>query len=729
MSSDADPDFSLWPPLRGAIISFCCLGFAYLINNWADRTLDSSAEKNLLAVRTVRAGAIRNALSIMAALALALAWNSPQPVFIATLISLTGGFLYSQRPRLKAFPVAGTLTNVAIFAPLLAMGLNRPRMPEGLWILTAIFSGLIVQNQLIHEGADEDDDRRGGARTTFVRFGHTATLWLGAAAALGSALAAARWNWLLAGGIAAVSGAWIPWRFHRLRGDAGGLGRLRLQQRKWSLAAGAASFLCMQAHSAGNPVLTPLRQVPLPNIAAHLDILTAKPVMYPVHYGGVLTTIAGTVILCVLFAAAAWLLRPWFVLTPLAVAISCAAAGGSAWALSIIGREGNFFSCSLPLASGVTLFLALAALAAFTRRPLAHSASAPPPQTARWLAWACAAAWLVKNFLALGGRILDSGYVPPLDAAFWWRGDTLHSYPEIWGNDDFGIYGPVMSYVTFPFMPLAPWLSQLLWGDGAWTTAEMPNLHLLTAGSRASVAALDLAIMAALARAAGPAWPAALLLWNLNPIALHSTALAPNELWQLPFLLWGLLLLRERPALSGVLLMGAVLVKPTPAPLLPFWGWHGSWKHRFLFTGGAVLSCAVFIGAWLAQMSRTPGFRGFDALLWRAFESEGCNVWLIPAEIVGPEAVRVMRGLILLGIPLAVTASIFGWWKKRPFALHSDSALLLAAPGLVTANIHPGYLIPPLLVLWIAARPASPPADAGSGQAGEHILPPEKADE
>ncbi|PCC74377.1 UbiA family prenyltransferase [Nannocystis exedens] len=161
----------LWGILAGAL----CLACAYGLNAHADRGTDVPG-KNPLVGAEVGAAAMVPALACGLS-AMVAAGHSGGPG--AAAVSLATGALYSAGPRLKRLPGVGTLANVAIFAPLLAL-VGTPRTP-GFWGMSLVFTALLLQNQLVHERADAGEDRRAGAYTT--------AQWLGRA----GVAAAGRW--------------------------------------------------------------------------------------------------------------------------------------------------------------------------------------------------------------------------------------------------------------------------------------------------------------------------------------------------------------------------------------------------------------------------------------------------------------------------------------------------------------------------------------------------------
>jgi 4-hydroxybenzoate polyprenyltransferase len=171
----------------------------------------------------------------------ALCLTAPWLVSVASGICLLSGLVYSVGPRLKRYPVIGTLMNVTHFAPLLWVGLASASALPGLWGLTAVFSCLILQSQLVHELEDRRDDADGGVVTT--------ALWLGSRkvalvmvmlATLAAALTAVvAHHAAAAAAVAAVFGAAVPLAV--LRGVSPG--RVRMWHRWSAVVFGAV--LCV----------------------------------------------------------------------------------------------------------------------------------------------------------------------------------------------------------------------------------------------------------------------------------------------------------------------------------------------------------------------------------------------------------------------------------------------------------------------------------------------------
>ncbi|MBL8714908.1 MAG: UbiA family prenyltransferase [Myxococcales bacterium] len=154
----------------GVAVACACLAYAYGLNAIADRATDAP-EKNPLAGLDQPPDAVR--LLLLGAASIALGLAAPLGVAAVTLAvaSLVAGTIYSVGPRWKALPVLGVVANTAIFAPLLGLLGRGARLGP----LAAVFVGLLVQSQLLHELADTEEDARGGVRTTAQALGARAT--------------------------------------------------------------------------------------------------------------------------------------------------------------------------------------------------------------------------------------------------------------------------------------------------------------------------------------------------------------------------------------------------------------------------------------------------------------------------------------------------------------------------------------------------------------------------
>ena len=179
---------------RGALIAAFGLAYAYGLNAITDRATDDR-RKNPLSGDPSVPPAVAAAVVACGLVALALAASGSLVACVAALVCVLAGTAYSAGPRLKAIPVVGTLTNVAIFAPLLAVGLGEAPRPAAFDALAWAFVASLLQNQLLHELADADEDRRASVVTTARLLGprgtSAAVALLGLGGASGGALLSA----------------------------------------------------------------------------------------------------------------------------------------------------------------------------------------------------------------------------------------------------------------------------------------------------------------------------------------------------------------------------------------------------------------------------------------------------------------------------------------------------------------------------------------------------------
>lgn len=207
----------------------------------ADCHGDCSRRKNPLAraQRLARADLAGIGLAAVGAVLAALALGVAS--LWAVAVALAAGTVYSVGPRVKGIPVAGTAANALIFAPLLLLGQAAAGPASGLWLLVAVFVGLLLQNQLVHEQLDREEDRAAGARTTAVVLGRRGLAAMVAGvtllAAAGAALAPGPGGPRALGVAAVVAGG----LFAGLAAPSGP-DRTRRGHRWFSLAAGLALF-------------------------------------------------------------------------------------------------------------------------------------------------------------------------------------------------------------------------------------------------------------------------------------------------------------------------------------------------------------------------------------------------------------------------------------------------------------------------------------------------------
>ena len=235
----------VWDATRGVATAAAVLAFGYLLNTLADRQMDLDARKNPLIVPG--AAEPRTALALLLVASLLLAALGPRPVWIATAVSLFFFSIYSAAPRIKTVPIVGSLANIGMFAPLLLLGLRDEVLPAGIAALVVACGALVLENQLVHEAADEQEDRGGGVRTTWLTVGPRRTAAIaalcGVAASAGAASLGGSAALLLGAAAAAVFAVAVPLSLSRLQADAATATRLRMALRWSGLAFGAALLM------------------------------------------------------------------------------------------------------------------------------------------------------------------------------------------------------------------------------------------------------------------------------------------------------------------------------------------------------------------------------------------------------------------------------------------------------------------------------------------------------
>lgn len=194
------PDGHALDPRWGAALAAAAgaLAFAYGVNALCDREGDLDPRKNPLAGAPSVPAGVHGLLLALAVWTLAWAYGAGGRSLWACACSLGVGWVYSAGPRLKRWAVVGSLTNLGIFLPLLWLGPDPGVSARA--SLASVFAGALLQNQLLHEHADAEEDRRAGVQTTAQWLGPRATAWLGVllvwlgAALTGLGLAGDRWS-------------------------------------------------------------------------------------------------------------------------------------------------------------------------------------------------------------------------------------------------------------------------------------------------------------------------------------------------------------------------------------------------------------------------------------------------------------------------------------------------------------------------------------------------------
>ncbi|MFO0761400.1 MAG: UbiA family prenyltransferase [Byssovorax sp.] len=250
----ADPQHPGLGALAGGVLAWG-LGLAYTsaINQAYDERVDRAWKaKNPVGGVFNRRQAI--ALSIPPAIAslVVLALLAPMGLWpgVALLVAAT---LYSAPPRLKRFPILGTLWNLLVGVPGFFFA-GRPSVTElPLRPLVGLFSVLLLGSQLIHEAQDRDDDVEGEVRTIATEGGRKVALIAASALVLATPLL----GFFLAEGVprrAEITGAcalfaagWGALLWSRSRcDDSAELKRLRLGYRYSVLCLGALIFAAVR---------------------------------------------------------------------------------------------------------------------------------------------------------------------------------------------------------------------------------------------------------------------------------------------------------------------------------------------------------------------------------------------------------------------------------------------------------------------------------------------------
>jgi 4-hydroxybenzoate polyprenyltransferase len=226
--------------VRGMAVAFAVLAFGYTLNAVADRGMDRPGKNTFTTSGTPPFTWVF--LTALALSALLLSAGAPPGARVATAVALMSGVVYSVGPRLKRFPVVGSIANLTNFVPLLWVGENGGPGSRSIGSLAMAFACLLLQNQLIHEAADRDEDLTGGVRTTVVAVGPALAGWI--AAGLGGLLVFdVRATTVLIWPLALVFGAVFPLALARGGTDPRRMAWLRLAHRAASVVAGVTLFL------------------------------------------------------------------------------------------------------------------------------------------------------------------------------------------------------------------------------------------------------------------------------------------------------------------------------------------------------------------------------------------------------------------------------------------------------------------------------------------------------
>lgn len=210
------------------------LAYTSSINQAFDDRLDH-AGKNPVGSLFDRRRALLLSLIPLTGCLLTLAIFSRDRLFAGLIMTLSAT-IYSAPPRLKRYPVVGTLWNVVMGIPGFFFAGAPPLF------LVALFALLLLVSQLLHEAHDRDDDRAGQVRTVATELGRPATLWLAMIFLLGApAIAWGHPETILALAAFSVLSGNLVMRHLRVE-DSRRLGRLRLYYRWLAIVAGAIAF-------------------------------------------------------------------------------------------------------------------------------------------------------------------------------------------------------------------------------------------------------------------------------------------------------------------------------------------------------------------------------------------------------------------------------------------------------------------------------------------------------
>ena len=241
----------------------------------------------------------------------------------------------------------------------------------------------------------------------------------------------------------------------------------------------------------------------------------------------------------------------------------------------------------------------------------------------------------------------------------------VHTGPRPW------IYPPSALLALAPFGQ-APWLIAY----PAWVAATLGALCVIV-----------------MKRLEGPKWMGLALLILAEPSVL---AILVGQVTFLigALVLGGLLALRTRPALAGVLLGCAALIKPTSLLMLPI-GLLASRQWRaILWTGvtgivGAGLAALIFGWrtwfAWLAALPKFDAVITSDPTLWRGTITP---TWLLHLAGLDGTPALIIRGA------LALAGALLTWRVFRA----TDNA-----PARMTVMIGASLLITPYAMFYDAA--------------------------
>ena len=197
-------------------------------------------------------------------------------------------------------------------------------------------------------------------------------------------------------------------------------------------------------------------------------------------------------------------------------------------------------------------------------------------------------------------------------------------------------------------------------------------------------------------------WPLVLAFPGALVAAIH----AQNGLLTGALLVGGVALAERRPWLGGALI-GALVIKPHLALLMPFWLAAGGKWRAFLAAGLSAIGLLLL--SWLAFGTETMfAYTQSWAVSEQIMEIEDPGFYLRMATLYGQ--VRIFLGHeIALGASIVLSAAMIAlvWasWKRFGCDMAATGALALAATPLASPYLF-NYDLPFLIfpVLWLAQR-------------------------
>ncbi len=316
--------------------------------------------------------------------------------------------------------------------------------------------------------------------------------------------------------------------------------------------------------------------------------------------------------------------------------------------------------------------------------------------------------------------------------AHWGLKAATKGLPDVYRTSGMD-YPPLYAYVLYPLGKIYLWLAP----GGSWSVSES---RLLTFLIKLPPLLFDLAIawlLAAMARrrGAGATWQRTLpALYLCNPAVVFSTGYWGHPDSMYCFLALAALVVFGSTrrsggfaALSGALLMLALLTKPLAAPYIPLLAglgllWHG--VRRTLLGIAAALGTGVLVCLPFILREGVVTFIGHTSDNLRVMPFTTCNAhniwWLIApwrpaAEVWGGPITFSHAGLGFVLLFLAALA-VLAWrtHRRRPGGLGAEQGIALAAACafgffMLLTRLHENHMVPVVVFLtallpWPATR-------------------------